>query len=189
MKRAIILHGTSGDPSHNWQPWLKKQLEDLGYEVFSPLLPDNDVPNQATYEKFLRDSGWDFTDNVVIGHSSGATAILNLLQSDWFPKAKCVVLVAAFLNEKWTKELFPNDDFKSLFVTGYDPVRLKEKAEAFYFVHGNNDPYCDIEDARQLCKAVHGTFIVIPGGHHLGDTYGKKELPGLLERLSKDRIL
>lgn len=191
MKRAVILHGTDADPRIKWQPWLKKYLEDQGYEVFFPILPDNGKPNRQTYEKFLRESGWDFSDNIVIGHSSGATTVLNLLLADWFPKVKAVVLVGTFLNEKLTKSLgaWPDEHFDGLFVEEFDPVKLKQGADTFYFVHGDDDPYCDIEDSKILCDAVGGTFITIPHGHHLGGGSGKLKLTELTDRLEQDRIL
>lgn len=191
MKRALILHGTDADPSIKWQPWLQEQLEAEGFEVFFPLLPDNTKPNRQTYEKFLRESDWNFSDNLVVGHSSGATTALNLLLTDWFPKQKAVVLVGAFLNEKFTKKLgaFPDGHFDDLFVEEFVPEKIKQKAEAFYFVHGDDDPYCDIEDAKKLCNAVGGTFITIPGGHHLGGSSGKIALPELVERLKQDDLL
>jgi esterase/lipase len=50
-KRAVILHGTDGIPGElRWEVWLKKQLEDSGYEVFYPQLPDCHTPNLATYD-------------------------------------------------------------------------------------------------------------------------------------------
>lgn len=191
MKRAVILHGTNGNPSHNWQPWLKQFLETKSYEVFSPELPGNERPNRHTYEAFLKSSNWDFTDNILIGHSSGATTVLNLLMSDWFPCIKAAVLVGTFLNEKLTKKLgeFPDDLFKDLFLDRYDQEILKEKAGSFYFVHGSNDPYCDIEDAQNLCKKLGGAFMIVNNGHHLGGASGVTELPELARKLTSDNIL
>ncbi|TXG77338.1 alpha/beta fold hydrolase [Patescibacteria group bacterium] len=190
QKRAVLLHGTSGDPSHGWQPWLKRQLEERGYDVFAPVLPNNDHPDRDTYEAFLCESGWDFSDNIIVGHSSGATTALNLLLADWFPKASAVVLVGTFLNEKLTKPLgeFPDGLFDGLFLDSYDPKQLAQKARAFYFVHGSDDPYCDIDDAKQLCEQVGGTFIEITGGHHLGGASGITELPQLITALDADGI-
>ena len=191
MKRALVLHSTGSNPSAVWYPWLKAELEQRGYDVFAPLLPDSDRPNRQTYEQFLRDSGWDFTDNLVVGHSSGATTALNLLLSDWFPPMKATVLVGTFLNEKLTKPLedFPQGIFDGLFVEAFDPDKLSQKSPAFYFVHGSNDPYCDIDDARQLCDQLEGTFIEIENGHHLGGASGVKELPELISALEVDGIV
>ena len=73
MKRAVLLHGTDGEPNNHWFPWLQKQLKGMGYQIFAPLLPHNHTPNRFEYEEFLKKYGWDFTDNLIIGHSSGAT--------------------------------------------------------------------------------------------------------------------
>ena len=190
-RRAAIFHGTNGNPEHHWQPWIKKLLEQSGYEVYAPFLPDNDTPNRHTYETFLRESGWDFTDNVLIGHSSGATTVLNLLSSDWFPHVKAVVLVGTFLNEKLTKSVdwYVPGQFDNLFLENYDPAIIKSKADKFYFVHGDDDPYCDINDAKQLCSELGGTFIPIPNGHHLSSTSGRTELHDLEGVLRQDGLL
>lgn len=190
-KKAVILHSTGATPLEGWLPWLKTELEDSDYSVFAPLLPENSVPNRHTYEAFLKASGWGFADNVLIGHSSGATTILNLLSSDWFPKVKAVVLAGTFLNEKLTKdaEWTTPGQFDNLFLDHYDAGVIRQKAQAFYFVHGSDDPYCDIEDARELCEQLGGTFIVVTNGHHLGATSGLTLLPQLTDALRQDHIL
>lgn len=191
MKRAVILHGTNGSPQDCWLPWLKKQLESRGYEVLCPLLPDNHTPNRYTYETFLKNTGWDFADNIIIGHSSGSTTALNLLMSDWFPKAKATILVGTFLNENLLRgvDWYVPGQFKDLFLDSYDPETLKHKSEKLYFVHGDDDPYCDINDAKELCSKVGGTFIEVPNGHHLGSSSGFYELPMLFDQLVTDKII
>ena len=169
MKRAVILHGTNGHPTHNWQPWLKSNLENAGYEVWNPELPGSDRPNKKTYNDFLQGSGWDFSENLVIGHSSGATTVLNLLQQDWFPHVKSVVLIGTFLNEKLTKKVdwYIDGMFDELFPEhGFDDEILKNKADHFYFIHGDKDGYCDPEDARKLCSELGGEFVLIEGAGH-----------------------
>jgi len=44
MKRVIIVHGWYGYPHEGWFPWLKKVLEDKGYSVEVPEMPDTDHP-------------------------------------------------------------------------------------------------------------------------------------------------
>ncbi len=190
-KRALILHSTDSSPDNYWLPWMREQLEASGFEVFAPLLPNNTVPNRHTYEKFLQDSGWDFTDNLIVGHSSGATTALNLLSSDWFPDASTVILAGTFLNQRLTKDAdwVQPGQFDNLFLENYDASVIKKRAQAFYFVHGSNDPYCDIDDAHNLCDELNGTFIVVPNGHHLGSSSGLTELPQLTEQLRQDGVI
>lgn len=186
MKRAVLLHGTNSHPTHNWQPWLKEQLEDAGYEVWAPELPDNHTPNRLTYEKFLQESGWDFTDNLLVGHSSGATTVLNLLSTDWLPHIKAAVTVGTFLNERLTSQLerYPTGQFDELFPKdGFNTEKIKQKANHIYFIHGDQDPLCSYDDARDFCNEVGGTFVTVRGGGHFSSPVN--ELPVIIETLKK----
>lgn len=82
MKNALILHDTGNDHTGNWFPWLKTQLKNKGYKVWVPDLPDADTPSTKRYNKFLlEENDWEFNDeSLIIGRSSGAVAILGLLQ-------------------------------------------------------------------------------------------------------------
>ncbi|MBC7764377.1 alpha/beta hydrolase [Microbacteriaceae bacterium] len=170
IKRAVILHGTDGSPESNWLPWAKRQLEARGYSVFIPQLPECHTPNKSVYDSFLHESNWDFTDNVVIGHSSGATTVLNLLSSEWFPRIEKAILVGTFLNVRKLDNVswYEPGQFDNLFNdTPYDVDLFKAKVGKFFFVHGDDDPYCDVEDARRLCDELGATFLVIDQGLHL----------------------
>jgi len=184
MKRAVILHGTDGNPGINWLPWAKSQLEARGYDVWVPLLPENHTPNRFVYEDYIQKSTWDFTDNIIIGHSSGATTLLNLLSTPWFPKIDKAILVGTFLNEKLlpAASWYEPGQFDNLFAkNAYDIGLLKSKVKEFYFIHGNDDPYCDVNDTRTLCSELGGRFVLVPGGLHLSSN--RKELPELLGAL------
>src|SRR3981081_3530184 len=138
MKRAVILHGTDGSPESNWFPWLKKELETRGCEVWVPQLPDAHEPNARKYTDFLLNSDWDFQDNLFVGHSSGAVEILHLLQH--LPKdvsAKAAILAGVF-----SQVLADEPDWaqlKGLFDEPFDFAKIKTKAHKFLFVHGAND--------------------------------------------------
>lgn len=193
MKRAVFLHGTSGSPNDHWWPWLKDQFEQSGYDIWSPLLPDNTPPNSQKYWSFLHADNWDFTDNVLVGHSSGATSVLNLLSRPEFPTVKAAVLIGVFLNERLTKgspNFTDDDQFANLFpAEGFDWSAIKAKAEKFYFVHGDDDPYCAYDDSVAAAKTLNGALLTIPGGGHLSAESDITELAELVQLLRRGGVL
>jgi predicted alpha/beta hydrolase family esterase len=82
MKSAFIFHGTGSSSKDNWFPWLKKELEKKGYSVWVPDLPGADYPNTKTYNEFLLKNAPPITKNtIMVGHSSGALAVLGFLKA------------------------------------------------------------------------------------------------------------
>ena len=186
MKKAVILHGTDGNPEGNWFPWLKNELENRGYEVWVPLLPDNHMPNRSVYNDFLFSSGWDLNDNVVIGHSSGAVEVLNLLMDPRCPHIKAGVLVGIW--ESTADTPLDPQQFASLFPpSGFDYQLIKEKAGGLLFVHGQDDPYCPLEQAQWMAERTSSDIVIVPEGKHLGASFDR--LPILLEALELRDLL
>lgn len=173
MKRAVILHGTSAKPMDGWRPWLKHKLEGEGYEVWAPALPENDAPNMHIYNDFLFESGWDFDNNIVVGHSSGAVAALNLLMDSRCPTLKLVVPVSV-----WSHGLptgYSGHAFDNTFpATGYDFDTMRSKVDQIEFLQSDNDPYCPLEQAEYLATSLESKLTVIhtnygDDGDHLGN--------------------
>ncbi len=174
--KAVILHGTGSSHANNWFPWVKGELEKLGYDVWVPDLPRADHPNIERYNKFLLSKDWDFQNNLIVGHSSGAVEILGLLPA--LPKdvvVNTVILVGSF-----TKRLVKDPSWamlKELFYKPFDFEAIKKKAKQIIFVHSEDDPYCPIEQAQELHKKIGGEFIKFKGrGHfssHLDPRFSK----------------
>ena len=185
--KFIILHGTSADHTSNWFPWLKDELERCGHEVWVPDLPNAERPNTRNYNEMLLSSGYDFSDSVIIGHSSGSVSILGLLQV--LPddvKIKAGVLVGAF-----TKRLSESPSWEmlqELFEDSFDFEAIKKKAEQFIFIHSTDDPYCPIDDARLLCDHLAGKFIEFSGMGHFSLNLDPRfdKFPELLEILERE---
>lgn len=183
MKNALILHGTNASSHSNWFPWLHEQLTHRGWNVWVPDLPHADKPNIQRYNQFIfNNSTWQFTkETVLIGHSSGAVAILGLLQAlpDDVVVDTCI-LVGAFSNDLGWESL------QELFLTPFDFQKIKHHARHFIFIHSDNDPHCPLEQAEYLAKKTGGKVIIRPGEKHFStDTGGAKfsQFPFLLELL------
>jgi predicted alpha/beta hydrolase family esterase len=188
MKNTLILHGTGGYPTENWFDWLRQELNALRCSTMVPQLPGSDKPNLRRYNHFLLDElKYDFNEQtILIGHSSGAVAILGLLQAlpDGVRVDTCY-LIGSFKDDLGWEAL------RELFDPVLDLASIKNKAKHFVFIHADNDPYCPLEHAEFLAKELGGELIVKEGQKHfsigtMGESY--KTFPFLLE-LIKERNL
>lgn len=186
MKRAVLLHGTDGEPGESWFGWLHDWLGVHNYEVLEPHLPNSHTPSRQEYRCFLMNQDWDFTDNLLVGHSSGATTVLNLLQSDDIPAVETVILVSVFLNERLTigTDQYEPGQFDNLWPeAGFDVEKIRRGATRILFIHSDNDPYCSYSDAKMFAERLGAEFVTVHNGHHLGSESGLKELPQIIDYL------
>lgn len=184
MKNVLILHGTDNNSKGNWFPWLKRELEKRSWKVWVPDLPQPDKPSIKKYNQYiLANKEWKFDkDSVLIGHSSGAVAILGLLQH--LPEDVIVdtcILVGSF------KDSLGWDALDGLFEEPFDFERIKSKARKFVFIHSDNDPYCPLEHAKYLSEKLDGELIVKKGQKHFNLEKGPeyKRFPLILEILGE----
>lgn len=179
MKRAVILHGTDGKPEHHWMPWLEDKLREQGYNVWVPHLPGNHTPNREVYNNYLFSQDWDFEDNIIVGHSSGAVSVLNLLMDERCPRIKLGVMVGAWAGGQ-PKGNFEENQFAELFpVEGFDFELIKSKADKLAFLHSDDDPYCPLEQAQYLAEQLDAAITALHGAGHISG--GFKEKPEIWE--------
>jgi uncharacterized protein len=187
MKNALILHGTNNNSTYNWFPWLKNELEGKGYRVWVPDLPHAEKPSIRRYNKFIFENNeWQFNDeSVLIGHSSGAVAILGILQNlpDDVVIDTCILVGAFKDNLDW-------DALDDLFLDPFDFKKIKNHAKRIIFIHSDNDPYCPLDQAKYLKDQLDAELIVLPGQKHFsistaGEQY--KQFPLLLDLLERQQ--
>lgn len=188
MKKALLLHGTKGTSQSNWFPWLTQQLEKDGYTVWSPDLPMADKPNIQRYNQFISDNK-QFSidkDTIIIGHSSGAVAILGLLQA--LPEH--TVVSACYLVGSFKDDLGRNS-LKELFTQPFNFDVIKSKSRLWYFIHSDNDPYCPLEHAEYLQQHIGGDLLILPGQKHFSiNTHGEeyRQFPYLYHLIASDTV-
>lgn len=187
MKNALILHGTDSNSHEHWFPWLKEKLEHKGYKVWVPNLPHSNIPNIQTYNTFINSKNWKYDENtVLIGHSSGAVAILGILQN--LPQGviiDTVILVSTFKDDLgW-------DTLKELFLEPFIFSEIKKHAKHFILIHSDNDPYCPLEHAKYLSEKLGGKLIVLAGKGHFNKKNGEDytEFPELLQILTENHLI
>lgn len=185
MKNALILHSAANTSKGNWFPWLQKELEQMGYEVWLPDLPHADEPTLAEWKEYVLNNK-DFVfgkETVLIGHSAGATFILGLLEA--LPRGIQVqkaILVAGFMEEGENKKLHP---FKKGLLKGFDWKKIQKSCRRFYFIASDNDPYlCGDDQAQILQDRLGGEVVLMSGEGHFNIEKGNtkyKQFPELLK--------
>ncbi|MBW3018843.1 alpha/beta hydrolase, partial [Candidatus Woesearchaeota archaeon] len=53
MKRVFVIHGWDEHPEDGWLPWLKTRLEQKGFEVHIPQMPNTETPKIEEWVPFL----------------------------------------------------------------------------------------------------------------------------------------
>jgi leucyl-tRNA synthetase/predicted alpha/beta hydrolase family esterase len=82
-KRALLIHGFEGSGTGHWFKKMKKALEERGVEVFSPTISTSYHPTIESWLAELSPLVKDFgPDDIIIGHSLGSNAALQLVQRE-----------------------------------------------------------------------------------------------------------
>lgn len=176
MKNASIFHGTGGTPQHFWHPYVKNELEKIGYTVWVPQLPETDNPNLEIQLPFVL-SNYNYNENsVLIGHSAGCPLILSVLENIDI-KVKLSILVAGFIDK------LPNGPEKIL-QKEYNWEKIKNNCEKFIFINSDNDPWgCNDIQGRKMVDHLGGELIIRHGEGHMGSesfNQSYKEFPLLV---------
>jgi len=180
MKRAFIIHGWEGTPDSNWFPWLKKELENKGFSVEMPNMPNTMHPKMEEWLGHLKKVIKSPDENTyLIGHSLGVITILRFLEQLEDQKIGGAVLVAGF------SEPIGYDEINSFFQTPLDYEKVKKAARHFAAIHSDNDPYVPLEQGELLRDKLGAKLYVMKNAEHLNKGNGQFELPEALEEILK----
>ncbi|MEU8179380.1 alpha/beta hydrolase [Micromonospora sp. NPDC049044] len=174
-RRAIIFHGTGGNPDVVWYRWLARRLEARGYAVEVPHHPGINVEPIATFLPKVLDGHRFDEDTVLVGHSGGAALLLALLEHIDATVAQAI-LVAGYCTP-------PNTSEEPVLQQSYDWAAIRSHVRDIYFINSTKDPYgCDDRQGRAMFERLGGTQIVRDDGH-FGDYDQPYERFELLDRL------
>lgn len=177
MKNAIILHGTGTKKNEFWFPYLKSELEKLGYAVWLPQLPNDAYPNLAEWLPFILSGGTFTEETVLVGHSAGAQVILSVLENIDI-KIKKAILVSGYA------KAIRKDMYSEKNVDEFNWTAIKGKAKEFIFINSDNDPWgCDDTQGKIMADNLGGKLLIRHDGHMGSTTYHQPytEFPLLVE--------
>jgi len=166
MANALILHGTNGSPCAHWFSWLASELKKHGYDdVRVPELPRADRPNRERYWAALQEFPYG-PETVIVGHSSGATMalrILELLRPE--QRVRCVAAVAPFYRD----DGFGCDELVEA-PFAWDVMR--RQAQEIVVFGSPDDPFVSLEQVEHIAAQLHITPLIRAGSGHFSTDHG-----------------
>lgn len=187
MKRVFIIHGWGGYPTEGCFPQLKKDLEEKGFSVITPAMPEPLIPKIDVWISYLnKQIGVADSNTILVGHSIGSQTILRYLQT--LPKnvkiGGCVFL-APWVN--LTDAAYETKEDKNIakpwLETPINWDEIKLHCKKFTAVFSDDDPLVPLSDSEIFKKKLGAKIIVEKGKKHFSGSDGIKELPSLFESI------
>lgn len=185
MKKVFIIHGWDSYPEEGWFPWLKQELEEKGFAVSVPAMPEPGGPNIEKWVSHLSQIVGVADENTYfIGHSIGCQAILRYLEN--LPagtKVGGAVFVAGWFTLTNVESAEEKETAKPWLETPVDFEKIKQHTEKFVSIFSDNDPYVPLNNKDIFADALGAKIIVEHDKKHFSGSTGTTELPSVLESL------
>lgn len=182
MKKVFIIHGHRGYPNGAWRPWLMAELEKKGIYACSLAMPGFDAPLCKNWVDEIKiHMEQDIKDEIyLVGHSLGAISILRCLEN-----VLTGSIIAGSVLVSTPIEKTNNQDLDSFFETELNIGMIKKNCRAFSVIHGDDDTFVSLIQAKKLTKTLHCSLTIIPNGGHLSGHEGWYALPQCLDSLMR----
>jgi predicted alpha/beta hydrolase family esterase len=170
MKEDIVIfHGLGCDKTDVWIPWLAEKLRAKGHKVWTPSMPNTEMPRLEEWLEVAEHVLAETTGPLIlIGHSLGGILILNLLANNWQARLQKAYLFGA---PAYTKPYTPDfhDEQPDWEAIRQNPA-FAENPKKLNIVWSQDDD-CVFEDHFQIMQAELPTakFHRLNGYNHFRD--------------------
>ncbi len=188
MRTAYIIHGWEGSPDEPMLAWLRARLEERGYAVTAPTMPEPEEPKIGPWVGKLAGVAKPDAEAIFIGHSVGCQAILRYLET--LPegtKVGKVVLIAPWmaLDEETIKEEGEKvrEVARPWMETPIDFAKVKARAASCTAIFSDNDPFVPLSQKDLFEKELGATIMVEHGKGHFTEGDKVSELPAAIKNI------
>jgi len=190
-QKILLIHGLTGRADKNWMPWMKQELEKIGFEVFAPTMTTTEHPVLERWMEELLPIVEKFgEDDIIVGHSLGGKATLHLMER-LNKKINNIFLVAPAVGKITAEELAfkkarrPEKDYntaKIFWEKDLDWEKIKKNVGNATIIYSGNDQSVRLYDHDFW---PHNWFIEHVGNYnHFTD----KEYPVLFDIIKTSRL-
>ncbi len=184
-KRVFIIHGWDGYPDEGWFPWLKIELEKIGFKVHVPPMPKPSEPKIEAWVSHLSEVVGDVDESTYfVGHSIGCQTILRYLEN--LPPEKQAG-GATFVAGWFTLMNLKTDEEKKTaepwLETPINFEKIKEHTKNIFAIFSDNDDVVPKENREFFKKRLGAHTAMERGKGHFSGDDGITELPIVLETI------
>ncbi|MBR3115627.1 alpha/beta hydrolase [Candidatus Saccharibacteria bacterium] len=181
----VILHGYTEHNDTEFFPWLKNQLEHLGYKVQLPELPDTDMPLEYKQVEYVVKNIMFNERTILIGHSLGgvvAMKTLEKLSSGVFGLG--LVAPGGLEKQFWTEdfEFDRRSGTQKQYLAGfdfeYDFTQITSNIKRCIILGSDNDAEYRLPWMEYLAKKLNGQLRMV---HARGFHFTATEEPEVLK--------
>lgn len=170
--RFVFIHGNGTSHwSFAWVPWLKTELEKLGFETFFETMPDSIIARSQYWLPFLKDHVKVGENDVIIGWSSGAVAAMRYAEDNKIYGSILVSPCYTDLGDDMEKQ-------SGYYNAPWQWDKIKSNQDKIALVWGDDDPYIPQGEFDFIARQLNPTQIKIAGGKHFIE---QDQFPELLQ--------
>ncbi|HVC58695.1 MAG TPA: alpha/beta fold hydrolase [Candidatus Acidoferrales bacterium] len=184
MTTAIIIHGWSAEPTSDWFPWLRKELEQLGIKCIIPKMPNTDAPEisewVAELSSVMQGVGGDI---IFVGHSIGCQTIIRYLERTEGTLKADAIFVAGWINQLMLVEDQDAKIARPWLTLPIDWKMVRPHISKSVAIFSEDDPYVPLTEAEVFKRELDSKIIVEKDkGHYSLDT-GVDSVPAVLDEI------
>ena len=176
--KAIIIPGNGITYiTDNWFQSVRKGLEELGLDVIAENMPDPDLARREFWLPFIKEK-LSTEESILIGHSSGAVAILRYLEEN---KCKLAILIGVCYTDLGDE----HEKKSGYFDKPWKWDKIKNNAEKIVIFASKDDPYIPISEPLFIKEKINAEYHEYNNEGHFGEDVNKKEFPEIITVVNK----
>ena len=184
-KRVFIIHGWGGSPNEVIHKWLKRELENKGFIVSAPEMPNTDEPKIEEWVSYLDKQIDKLDENTYfVGHSIGCQTIMRYLQNI-NTKIGGAIFVAGWFNLVNIEDKESERIAVPWLKTKINLAKTKSHCKKFISIFSENDPFVPLTDSKIFKEKLNAKVIFEKNKGHYTENDGVEKVPIVLEELLK----
>lgn len=174
--RFIFVHGNETTHwSFGWAPWLKSELEKLGFETFFETMPDSIIARSEYWLPFLKEHAHAGKNDVLIGWSSGAVAAMRYAEENQILGSVLISPCYTDLGDDMEKQ-------SGYYDKAWEWDHIKANQSKIALMWGDDDPYIPQSEFDFIASQLHPTTVKIHNGKHFIEQDDFPELLGYVKQ-------